>query len=584
MAGRFSLLVFLALWVQAGPDLLVYGGTPQGVAAAVAAAREGLRVVLVSPTPLVGGVLTGGWLATWDLSRDEQKRFLQEGLFLEMYRRFGGDASFDVARAEEVLRRMLKEAGVEVVLEAPVEEVLVQGGYVVRLRFRGTETRQEVPALVVDATDTAELAALAGARFTLGREDTGLDKTQMAATLVFRLEGLPWGAVFLALNHEGVFRRTGAGAWGRSAWGFGELGEGYRSGSSRFRLRGLNLARQDDGSVLVNALLVHGVDGTNPLALAQAYGEAMAEVERVVDYLREKSPLIFGSARLAGVAPELYIRESRHLLGLYRLRADDVLFGRTFPDALALGGYPMDGQAYLPGETPYLLGTPAPYGIPLRSLIPRGFSNLLVVSQAASFDSTAAFSARVAPTQVALGQGAGVAAAVARKRGVDFPSLLAPEALSEVRLRLGKQGARLFGEGGASKEELDRKDPGFAQAVDLLRRGLFNAPYDLRGELGLSRPILVGDFLASLDHFYRANADREALTVVLTARELYRMDLFRPLEAQEARRVLIALGKGAGDLLTGKPQGRFLTRGEAARVLHTIFGLSSTRASRPPLR
>lgn len=244
--------------------------------------------------------MTGGWLATWDLSRDEQKRFLQEGLFLEMYRRFGGDTSFDVARAEEVLRRMLKEAGVEVVLEAPLEEVLVQGGYVVRLRFRGTEARQEVPTLVVDATDTAELAALAGARFTLGREDTGLDKTQMAATLVFRLEGLPWGAVFLALNHEGVFRRMGAGAWGRSAWGFGELGEGYQSGSSRFRLRGLNLARQDDGSVLVNTLLVHGVDGTNPLALAQAYGEAMAEVERVVGYLREKSPLLFGSARLAG--------------------------------------------------------------------------------------------------------------------------------------------------------------------------------------------------------------------------------------------------------------------------------------------
>ena len=113
-------------------------------------------------------------------------------------------------------------------------------------------------------------------------------------------------------------------------------------------------------------------------------------------------------------------------------------------------------------------------------------------------------------------------AAVVRKRGVDFPSLLAPEALSEVRLRLGKQGARLFAEGGASKEELDRKDPGFAQAVDLLRRGLFNAPYNLRGELGLSRPILVGDFLASLVHFYRAKGDREALTVVLTARELYR--------------------------------------------------------------
>jgi hypothetical protein len=50
----------------------------------------------------------------------------------------------------------------------------------------------------------------------------------MAATLVFRLEGVPWGAVFLALNFEGQVRRTGAGAWGRSGWGFAELVQGLR--------------------------------------------------------------------------------------------------------------------------------------------------------------------------------------------------------------------------------------------------------------------------------------------------------------------------------------------------------------------
>jgi hypothetical protein len=103
----------------------------------------------------------------------------------------------------------------------------------------------------------------------------------------------------------------------------------------------------------------------------------------VVDYLRQKDPLVFGTARLAGVAPSLYIRESRHLVALYRLRAEEVLLGKTFPDAVALGGYPLDGQAYYPGETPYLLGTPAPYGVPFRALVPRGFQNLLVVSQAA---------------------------------------------------------------------------------------------------------------------------------------------------------------------------------------------------------
>jgi hypothetical protein len=70
---------------------------------------------------------------------------------------------------------------------------------------------------VVDATDTAELAFRAGAAFTLGREDTGLDGRSMAATLVFRLEGVPWGPLFLALNYEGQVRRTGPGPGGGAA-------------------------------------------------------------------------------------------------------------------------------------------------------------------------------------------------------------------------------------------------------------------------------------------------------------------------------------------------------------------------------
>ncbi|RTH10868.1 FAD-dependent oxidoreductase, partial [Thermus scotoductus] len=194
-------------------------------------------------------------------------------------------------------------------------------------------------------------------------------------------------------------------AWGRSGWGFGELVRGYTpSDPTRYALRGLNLSRQDDGSLLVNALLLFGLEGLDPLELERRRQEAALEAERVVAFLREKDPLLFGTARLAQVAPLLYIRESRHLKALYRLRAEEVLLGKDFPDAVALGAYPLDGQAYFPGETPYLLGTPAPYGVPFRTLVPREVANLLVVSQAAGFDSVAAFSARVVPLQMALGE------------------------------------------------------------------------------------------------------------------------------------------------------------------------------------
>uniref|UniRef100_A0A831UIG3 FAD-dependent oxidoreductase n=1 Tax=Thermus islandicus TaxID=540988 RepID=A0A831UIG3_9DEIN len=561
------LLVLTPAWAQY--DLLVYGATPQGVAAAVAGAQEGLKVLLLEPGRGVGGVLTQGWLATLDLAKDREG-LLQGGLFRDFYRRVGQEASFDVREAERVLWAMLREAGVEVRLEEPVDRLEREGSRLLALATpKGT-----YPALYfVDATDTAELAFRAGASFTLGREDTGLDQRAMAATLVFRLEGVPWGAVLLALNYDGQVRRTGAGAWGRSGWGFGDLARGYvPSDPARYALRGLNLARQDDGSLLVNALLIFGVDGTDPLALERVRAEAALEADRVVAFLREKDPLVFGTAQLAGVAPALYLRESRHLKALYRLRAEEVLLGRNFPDAVALGGYPLDGQAYFPRETPYLLGTPAPYGVPFRALVPREVRNLLVVSQAAGFDSAAAFSARVVPLQMALGEAAGVAAALLRKAPqaglekaplVDFHQLAqSSSGVEALRKRLLGRGARLSSEERGRPEEGRR---GFREAVSLLRRGLFAGPYYLRGSLGLADPILLGDFLANLEHYYRAKGLEDRLRVVLKARELYREELQRPLGRRLLNQLLLALGEA------GVEGPEAVSRGEAAELLFRLL-------------
>lgn len=565
-----ALGLFLGLGLAlAQYDLLVYGATPQGVTAAVAGAQEGLKVLLLEPGRGVGGVLTQGWLATLDLAKDREG-LLQGGLFREFYRPIGQEASFDVEAAEGALVAMLREAGVEVRLEEPIDR-LERGGP--RLLALATPKGTYQALYFVDATDTAELAFRAGASFTLGREDTGLDGRSMAATLVFRLEGVPWGAAFLALNYEGQVRRTGAGAWGRSGWGFGQLVRGYiPSDPARYALRGLNLARQDDGSLLVNALLVFGVDGTDPLALERVRAEAALEADRVVAFLREKDPLIFGTARLAGVAPSLYLRESRHLKALYRLRAEEVLLGKDFPDAVALGGYPLDGQAYLPGETPYLLGTPAPYGVPFRALVPRELVNLLVVSQAAGLDSVAAFSARVVPLQMALGEAAGVAAALLRKApqaGLektplsDFHQLAkSPTGLGALRKRLLERGARLASQERGQPEEGRR---GFQEAVSLLRRGLFAAPYYLKGRLGLSEPMLLGDFLANLEHYHRAKGPEDRLRVVLKARELYRDELQKPLRRGVLNTLLQALGEKAW---TGA---EVLTRGEAAELLYRLL-------------
>ncbi len=287
-------------------DLLVYGATPQGVAAASAAASRGLRVLLAEPTRAVGGAFTRSWLNTLDLSRDRSGSVLQGGLTTQFVRRLGSWDGVEVRRAERVLGDLLREAGITPRLLWRLEEVEASHNRVQSASFATPQGPVRVQAAAyVDATDTADLAAAAGARFTVGREDTGLDHRAMAAGLVFRLRGLEWSAVASAACPRRPCE-DGSGRRGRLVWGFNGLLARYVPGDpSRFALRGLELALQDDGSVLVKGLQVFGVDATDVDSVERAHRQASAEVLRAVSFLRTVTPHLFGTAELVGVAPAL---------------------------------------------------------------------------------------------------------------------------------------------------------------------------------------------------------------------------------------------------------------------------------------
>ncbi|MCS7236268.1 MAG: FAD-dependent oxidoreductase [Armatimonadota bacterium] len=576
--SRWAWLVTLLL-TAAGPasaqpparsvsaDLVVYGATPQGVTAAAAAAFRGLRVFLAEPTPFVGGAFAQSWLNTLDLSWDSSGALLYGGLTQEFVRRLGSYDGVDVRRAERVLRDLLHAAGVQLRLGWRADGVEVFRDRLASVSFATPEGPVVVSAQAfVDATDLAQLAAAAGVGFTTGREDTGLDRRSMAAGLVFRLRGVSWTEVSAAACPsrpcpEGNGRRPGL------VWGFNSLVSRYvPSDPSRFTLRGLELALQGDGSVLVKGLQVFGVDATDPDGTTAAYRQAQAEAVRAVRFLRLAAPHLFGTAELVATAPALYIRESRHMVGRHRLRADDVLYGRDFPDTVAVGGYPLDGQAYYAGEPPYLPGVPAPYGVPLRALLPERLDNLLVVSQAASFDSVAAFSARVVPLQMALGEAAGIACAVARALGRP-PSVFVenPAALQQLRGALRLAGVRL--EAPRKVAVGDVLDPGYLDAVELLRRGLFNGSYWLRGGMHLRQLMSVREWLENLEHFFRARGPSSAVDTIHAVRLTSYSTLGYPLPASSAGALLRALGFPASQ----PSGGRSLTRGEAARLLWAAF-------------
>ncbi|AFZ66190.1 FAD-dependent oxidoreductase [Deinococcus peraridilitoris] len=574
----FALSAYLSLGhsVRVPYDLVVYGGTPQGVTAAAAGAREGLNVLLIEPGGTLGGVLTKSWLATLDLTYDAEGEPLYGGLFRPFFRKLQHDVSFDVAKAARAHREMLRDAGVHLKLNTAVRQFRQDGPLLSTLILAGGHGNHAVQArYVIDATDTAELAAQTGARFTLGRQDTGLDDRQMAATLVFRLEGVTWSALAEQLALEGQVLGNRAQVHGRSGRGLGNVTQDYvPSDPERFYLRGLNVARQDDTSLLVNGLLIFGVDGTNADSLKRAHEDARHEAERVTFFLRRALPQVFGGAVLRGVAPELYVRESRHLLGRYRLKADDVLYGRRFPDGAALGGYALDGQMYLPGEAAYGLGRPAPYQVPLRALLPQhGPTNLLVVSQAASFDSAAAFSARVAPLQMALGQAAALSVVLARQERVALPALVEHErSLARYNKLLTLRGVRLEAPGPRGNEE-DAKHESFPTARALLQRGLFGAPGSTPGDLRLDDPITARAFLNSLQHLMAATpvsgqengSHRELFSSWRARVGAHPLD---KLSHAQAREILVSIGRPSAYLNSSE---ELLLRGESAEVLWALF-------------
>jgi hypothetical protein len=572
--GGFGMLLLMFVmtfaWLDwprgSGPNLIVYGATPQGIMAAVTAARQGERVDLIEPSTGIGGQLTQGWLATLDMSTDAHGNPFAQGLFHEFYKGLRHDNSFDVPQARALLDQLISTSGVRLKLQTRVTAVQVQAGRVMRLDFLGPAGPQSLSARqVIDATDTATLAALAGAPFTLGRSDTGLDRTQMAASLVFRIRGanLPTLSALVRQDHgreDGIRSRSLSGLVG--------LTSRYRpSDARRFALRGFNAAVQRDGSLLVNALLIYGVDGTSEASVARAMNEGALEAGRVVHYLRAAAPAAFGQASLGGVAPQLYLRETRHLVGQVQLRAEDVLYGQHFRDAVAVNGYPLDGQVYLPGQPPLLLGTPQPYEVPLAALIPLGFRNLLVVSQAASFGSVAAFSARVVPLQMTLGEAAGQASVLAGRLRLDFPSI------DRNRLWISLlRGFLRWHHGRINAPKLpvhrscpDRHQPGASQAEALLRAGLMSSPYFFLGCLYLDEPETTTAFLNDLQHAsVSAQGRLPAADAVFTSLKLTTPQ-GQLLSAGLARTVLVQLGIPVPPTLLsqGSPN-RLLKRGEAA--------------------
>lgn len=443
-------------------ELIVVGAEPEGIVAAVSAARNGVHTLLISEDDELGGLFTLGWLNFLDMNYGPEKELLTRGIFEEFYEDLGN--AFDIEEAKAWFNKLVeREPNISLKLGADLIEPLMNGEQIRGLLVTEKGIASEyIAERVIDATADADIAAAAGVPYSIGAEDHGQAESMMGVTLVFGVKGVSWPAVFLYNNLSRLASKIKpewgdphAGAGWKVAWGYGQQALEYEAHDPDMRFRGPNMARQKDDTILLNALLIFEANALDPLSKEQAIERGRAELPYIMGFMRENF-FGFGKAELSAVAEKLYVRETRHIFGEYRLTIDDVLECRDHWDRIAHGSYPVDIQPVGPDNLGNVIGKPAVYSIPLRCMVPLVVENMLVVGRSASYDSLPHGSARVVPVGMAVGEAAGVTAAYSLQFERSFREISADtKAVEEIQKRLQEQGAYLAEISGHEPEVMD---------------------------------------------------------------------------------------------------------------------------------
>ncbi|MHB9025033.1 MAG: FAD-dependent oxidoreductase [Armatimonadota bacterium] len=425
-------------------DVFVAGGGPAGLAAALAAARQGGRVFLAEGHTSFGGMGTAGRVPGFCQFSDGVN-FLAGGIGEEIYYRLcrmdgcgPADDPQNEAKAvcinTEVLKRLYDDLAVESGMNFAFQTHLVgvelaapgQVDYVVCAAKSGLFAVRA--AVYIDGTGDGDLAAWAGAPFEKGDANGAL----MPGTLCSLWAGVDWPAVIAS----GLSQRA-------------RLDDAFRDGVFSVHDRHLP-GMWHVGEALGGGNIGHtyDVDGTDECSVTRALLWGRKILPEFARYYREYL-VGFAGMELAASGELLGIRESRRILGDYVLNVEDFQARATFADDIGRYSYPVDIHASVADEAHYAqfekefyslrydLGEN--YGIPYRALTPRGVRNVLVAGRCVSTDRYVQSSIRVMPGCYITGQAAGVAAALAVERSTDTRGI----EIDELQRRLRAAGAFL---------------------------------------------------------------------------------------------------------------------------------------------
>lgn len=441
-------------------DVIVVGGGISGCAAAIAASRGGCRTLLVENLGFLGGWATAALVnpfMSWKSATGEQ---LVAGIFQELLDRLSGQsgivgASFDSEVMKFVLQEWVLAEKVELLLHSCFDGAeSAAGGQIVARTVSKSGRREFACRRLIDCSGDADAAVSLGADYEMG-DDEGRCQ---AVTLMFDVGGVdirrvleyvrenPGQMRFPKLDPQSDIEHLAKGGTGIA--GFYDLvAEARRKGE--YEAPGdliFFITRPRPGEVVFNTTHVGNVDGTNADDLTRAEIESRRQMMSVVAFVRKYVPG-FEQSYLIQSAAHVGVRETRRIVGEYVFSADDVLQGRKFDDAICRLAYPVDvhsgrGEGYTRKDEARGPRGPQPgdyYEIPYRCLVPLGVENVLVAGRCVSSTQEGHGAIRIMPSCAAMGQAAGVAAAMSIEQDVT------PRELDGrlVRARLREEGAAL---------------------------------------------------------------------------------------------------------------------------------------------
>lgn len=421
-------------------DVIIVGGGISGTMAAAGALRNGAKTLLIEHYGFLGGMLTAagvGPMMTFHAG-DEQIIRGTTGELIDRLKAKGKSTGhqfdttgftytvtpFDVEGMKRELEDMVTETGGEILYHTMLAGVEVKDGRIDSVTVCNKAGLSRLQAKIfVDATGDGDLSTWAGVDFTKGRESDGAAQPM---TMKMRMLNVDMGKVraYIKLHPEEFPRLNGDTAIIDKSTRL-SIGGFVKTLEKAKALGDFSIPREDilffegntPGEVIVNTSRIIGYDATDPWSLSKAETEGRKQSLELEKFLRKWIPG-FEVSVLVYTGPQIGIRSSKQINGLYTLKAEDLLESKGFSDTIAHSGYPIDIHSPTgAGSFNRKLEWGTFYSIPYRCLVNGKIDNLITVGRciSASFGAQAAI--RTTPTMGAVGQAGGVAASIAVKSG-----------------------------------------------------------------------------------------------------------------------------------------------------------------------